>query len=360
MAPSDPSNYDSEALAIQSLSLDIYHEICVCHLTQFRSKCISTAAVVRLEVIVAWPTMLGCARGVEIASLPKLRPYYEDWSLSGGKQDADGEVMKTGWTRFNCDHLSNANITLIVDAWGGREGWLSQANYVFSSLHIKSELETYAAVASVWFSVIVGKPTVDCPPGYLFLCPNRHFRVTSTTFKWPDTPAYWSLDASGVDRLSTEEATRLGFPPLELSTKVVGQYWPTSVYTGLRQFHRAKGFDPDSQDVARHLGLPLYQLPGNVDPLFAHVTKYHQEDEDRGDEDGDEDENDSAWGGERGCVASDEEEESTSGVGGQNRSSHVQSPADDEEAPETLNILMKIQLLLMLFIVACWVYDKLC
>jgi hypothetical protein len=44
------------------------------------------------------------------------------------------------------------------------------------------------------------------------------------------------------------------------------------VYAGLRQFHRAKGFDPDSQDVACHLGYPIYQLhrAGPVDPLFAH------------------------------------------------------------------------------------------
>ncbi|KAJ7153842.1 hypothetical protein C8R46DRAFT_897824, partial [Mycena filopes] len=83
-------------------------------------------------------------------------------------------------------------------------------------------------------------------------------------------PAYWSLDPSGVERLSTEEATRLGFPPLELTTKVWGMSWDASVYDGLRQFHQAKGFNPESQDVARHLGYPLYQLSEEVDPLFAH------------------------------------------------------------------------------------------
>ncbi|KAJ7017337.1 hypothetical protein C8F04DRAFT_920109, partial [Mycena alexandri] len=71
---------------------------------------------------------------------------------------------------------------------------------------------------------------------------------------------YWSLDPSGANRLSTEEATRRGFPAIRLTTKVFGHYWDTSVYAGLRQFHRAKGFDPDSQDIALHLGLPLFQL----------------------------------------------------------------------------------------------------
>jgi hypothetical protein len=67
-----------------------------------------------------------------------------------------------------------------------------------------------------------------------------------------------------------EDATALGFPTISLSTNVYGMSWDASVYAGLRQFHQVKGFDPDSLDVARHLGKPLYQLAGEIDPLFAH------------------------------------------------------------------------------------------
>jgi hypothetical protein len=67
-----------------------------------------------------------------------------------------------------------------------------------------------------------------------------------------------------------EDATALGFPTISLSTKIWGKYWDAIVYAGLRQFHRAKGFDPDSQDVARDLGHGLYQLAGEIDPPFAH------------------------------------------------------------------------------------------
>ncbi|KAJ7858600.1 hypothetical protein B0H13DRAFT_1471805, partial [Mycena leptocephala] len=73
---------------------------------------------------------------------------------------------------------------------------------------------------------------------------------------WPDCPAYWSLDPAGVKRLGTEEAVHFGFPSIELTTTVFGRSWDASVYAGLRQFHRAKGFDPDSQEVASHLGQP--------------------------------------------------------------------------------------------------------
>ncbi|KAJ7223421.1 hypothetical protein GGX14DRAFT_328709, partial [Mycena pura] len=70
--------------------------------------------------------------------------------------------------------------------------------------------------------------------------------------------AYWSLDPAGLKRLSSQDAKGLGFPAIELKMRAHGHSWNGSVYDGLREFHQAKGFDPDSQDVARHLGYPLY------------------------------------------------------------------------------------------------------
>ncbi|KAJ7113770.1 hypothetical protein C8R44DRAFT_630482, partial [Mycena epipterygia] len=71
---------------------------------------------------------------------------------------------------------------------------------------------------------------------------------------------YWSFDPSGAYRLRSEEATKLGFPSIQWTTDLWVIHWDASTYAGLRQFHQAKGFDPESQDVARHLGYPLYQL----------------------------------------------------------------------------------------------------
>lgn len=66
-------------------------------------------------------------------------------------------------------------------------------------------------------------------------------------------------------------------------TQVVGLSWNTSVYAGLRQFHQAKGFDPESQEVARHLGYSYYQLPSQRDALpFAHGTEEHCDEENDG------------------------------------------------------------------------------
>ncbi|KAF7337140.1 hypothetical protein MVEN_02152000 [Mycena venus] len=113
----------------------------------------------------------------------------------------------------------------------------------------------------------------------------NHLRIGPSSFAWPDSPAYWSLDSLGVNRLSTEEVTRLGFPTIQLKTVIEGYYWDDSVYAGLRQFHQAKGFEPDSQDVALHLRLPLYQLSNEIEVPFAHVTEEDSDEEEDWDED---------------------------------------------------------------------------
>jgi hypothetical protein len=106
--------------------------------------------------------------------------------------------------------------------------------------------------------------------GYLFICPSEDFRVGPNLFRWPDYPAYWLLDPSGAARLSTEDAKILGFPIIHIETVLWGSSWDSSVYDGLRQFHRGKGFDPDSQEAAIHYGYPLYELSSEaVGPLIC-------------------------------------------------------------------------------------------
>ncbi|KAJ7619768.1 hypothetical protein DFH06DRAFT_1106207, partial [Mycena polygramma] len=135
------------------------------------------------------------------------------------------------------------------------------------------------------FHVGISAATKESPTGFLFLCPTDDFLTgLSSSVGWPDCPAYWSLEPSGADPLSREEATELGFPTLQFSTEFWGCSWDSSVYAGLAKFYRAKGFDPYSQDVARHLRLPLFQPSGNFDPVFAHVEEQDNSEEDSGSE----------------------------------------------------------------------------
>ncbi|KAJ7664144.1 hypothetical protein B0H17DRAFT_1019734 [Mycena rosella] len=149
--------------------------------------------------------------------------------------------------------------------------WLSQANHVFKSLKITSDYEKYAFAAGLEYEIELTRSAEIEPASYLFLCPLEEFRSDKPNrYKHPDCPAYWSLDPSGAQRLSTEEAENLGFPSIELTMSVHLQTWDARVYEGLSQFHEGKGFDPHSQDIALHLGYPLYQLSGTPDTSFAH------------------------------------------------------------------------------------------
>jgi hypothetical protein len=125
-------------------------------------------------------------------------------------------------------------------------------------------------VQEAFFRIFVSKALEHCPPGYLFVCPAKDLQIGPSSFRLADCPAYWSLDPSGAERLGPEEATELGFPCIQLYKYIDADYWEAEVYAALRQFHQAKGFDPDSQDVARHLGYPLYRVSSAMDPLFAH------------------------------------------------------------------------------------------
>ncbi|KAJ7708013.1 hypothetical protein B0H16DRAFT_1632916 [Mycena metata] len=166
------------------------------------------------------------------------------------------------------DGVSNTKITLRVDSYDA-EAWLSQANYIFSRLQITSNLEDYLLIESIYFTITIRSVGEDPPHGYLSLCPKEDFETSPSSYRWPNRPVYWSLDPEGIKVLSTEEAAWLGFPSFQLTTEVRGKSWDPSVYTGLRTFHQAKGFNPDSQEVALHLGKRLFRLSRDVNSPFA-------------------------------------------------------------------------------------------
>ncbi|KAJ7478386.1 hypothetical protein FB451DRAFT_183803 [Mycena latifolia] len=148
------------------------------------------------------------------------------------------------------------------------------ANYIFNRLGITSNHHDYAFVDYIGCQLIILNTGDSIPSGYLFLPPFVDLRSNNpSSFRHPECAAYWSLDPSGVERLGMGEAEQLGFPSFELEMKYWGWSWDESVYSGIRQFHQAKGFDPDSLDVTRELGYRLYQLSADAHSLFAHVDE---------------------------------------------------------------------------------------
>ncbi|KAJ6555868.1 hypothetical protein B0H19DRAFT_1151422 [Mycena capillaripes] len=191
--------------------------------------------------------------------------------------------MEDRRSRLNSSEVSDTNISLSYSTHP--QSWLSQANHIFSRLQITSNFEDYAVTEYILFQIVISASEEDPPAGFLFLCPTEDIRIGPSSFRWPECPAYWSLDPFGLERLTSEEATELGFPSLRLDTRLGVNSWDASVYDGLRRLHKAKGFDPDSQDVARYLRHPPCQLSNEMDVPFAHV-----DDEDLCAEEDDEDE----------------------------------------------------------------------
>ncbi|KAJ6526647.1 hypothetical protein B0H19DRAFT_1275501 [Mycena capillaripes] len=284
-----PSSATNTIMVIDTLTTEEYQDICYDNLGRYRSITIPTSMDVRLGAIISWPSGSQLEDAVEIAFLQTTGLYLSSWRIHG--LPGELRVAQEGWTRINSADIFDC--TLILFRLPDRpQAWLSQANYILSRLKITSNFEDYLLVWFIAFEITISASTGQPPAGFLFLCDRNDFPTGPSTFRWPACPAYWSLDPSGVDRLSTEDATELGFPALQLHTRVGAKSWDASVYAGIRQFHQAKGFDPDSQEVALHLGHPLFQLTNEIDVPFAHVD---EEDLRAGEDDEDEVSMDLSW-----------------------------------------------------------------
>ncbi|KAJ6512528.1 hypothetical protein C8R45DRAFT_1067778 [Mycena sanguinolenta] len=271
------------ATIVDSLTLHKYHNMCYWQCSATRSMSIPNSTTINIGSVFSWASK-DAFDVVEIAWLPNA----ELWQWPPGwhtKECSVGEVMPDGWTRCNSHDVADAIVSLSFRSMNN-DCWLSQANHIFTALQISSNLQDYgvnaaplnhcwltsrtAILKEINFTLAVCTTEVAMPIGFLFLCPPEDFQTGECSFKWPTCPAYWSLDQSGGERLTSEEAGNLGFPPIQLSTDMCGRSWEASVYAGLRQFHRAKCFDPHSQNLARRLRYPLYQF-SPVHTLFAHI-----------------------------------------------------------------------------------------
>ncbi|KAJ7035163.1 hypothetical protein C8F04DRAFT_1099284 [Mycena alexandri] len=320
---------DQENKVIRCLSLRQYHEICRSKLSLSRHDGISTFTTVALGAVVLWAMAdrfencqeLAYVRGVEVASTGWYPDGPEVFNM------ADGSARYTSHEVLGETFKSIFYVRKI-------DTWLSQANHIFHRLRVTDNFVDHVMVDRIRFSVRV-LPSVGTPPGgYLFLCPQNEFQTGSSSFKWPDWSAYWSLDPLGVERLTAKEATSLGFPSLLFTTTIAGRSWDASVYTGLRQFHTAKGFDPESQEIARHLGCPMYTISSRTESPLVRDTIPLAED------------------------SPDEEGVPFSEV----RTARVLESTEPAKSHEpwishTLNVVTNIQLALILFLLLCQVYE---
>ncbi|KAF8126248.1 hypothetical protein K438DRAFT_2001499 [Mycena galopus ATCC 62051] len=202
--------------------------------------------------------------------------YFPSVRFNSGGYDSLSDTQSVSLNSHNVQQ-NHIILSMFVEPWGS-DAWLRQANHIFHCLGIVSNFENYVFVAKVLFNLKLSPSDEEIPTGFLFLCPKVDFQTCPASFCWPHVPAYWSLDPFGADRLTPAKLTHLGFPLFKLTTEIRRHYWDPSVYNGLRKFHQAKGFDPESQDVALHIGYPLYRLSSEVnkEDYWDGVYGYHQ------------------------------------------------------------------------------------
>ncbi|KAF7342842.1 hypothetical protein MSAN_02000300 [Mycena sanguinolenta] len=248
---------NQEALVIASVELQQWYLLCYHYLTRRKKSYIPVQAEIKLGSIICWRSGRPFEDTTEIASV-----VDPDITCSGWYHSQLGRLEDSS-SRYNSAEVVGSTIYLrylLKYKYGRCVPWLSQANYIFRQLQIVAHHEDYVLVDCIRLSIQISAPTESPPKGYLFLCSPIDFKTGPTSFRWPDYPAYWSLDPSGSNPLSLDEASNLGFPFITIRTEVRWYHWDETVYDGMRKFHHGKGFDPESQDVADYLDCPLYEL----------------------------------------------------------------------------------------------------
>ncbi|KAJ7607732.1 hypothetical protein FB45DRAFT_394097 [Roridomyces roridus] len=208
--------------------------------------------------------------------IPEFFTHFYGWNgFEAGRSTVRGEDMATGWIRFKAPEIYDKTLEALLN--GDGDTWLPQANHIFQRLKVTSRHEDYVFIEGIRLQLYIPAPSKPHPEGYLFACPAEHFKSGRASFAWPQCPWFWSLDPSGIPPLTPEAAQSLGFPEVEQAVRAMGRHWDTGVYEGLRKFHAAKGFDPYSQDLAKHLGCHLMEVHGDRETLHAHVAELPEE-----------------------------------------------------------------------------------
>ncbi|KAF8146349.1 hypothetical protein K438DRAFT_524909 [Mycena galopus ATCC 62051] len=272
---------NSDSIIVSSLDFQDFYDLLSVLLDHDFFYLDSKDRSVQLGAFICIPLSVGDELD-QLAWVPNRKLFDDGWCCAQGR----GIPMQNGWTRFESSEISDLSVSRCLRLAGGFSEYrvmLSQANHILSRLQITDDYEKYGLVNGIDF-------TLHFPPylpnGYLFLCPLENFQTPEGLFQHADAHAYWSLDPSGTPRLSLAESIKCGFPAPQLKLRVSVCSWKWYPSYALRQFHLAKGFDPDSQDVAIHLGYPLYQTRcPQLEPLFTHVEDHSSADNESPDSD---------------------------------------------------------------------------
>ncbi|KAF9259638.1 hypothetical protein L218DRAFT_842421, partial [Marasmius fiardii PR-910] len=67
---------------------------------------------------------------------------------------------------------------------------------------------------------------------------------------------YWASDSDGHSQLTQEESAALGLPHYHPEVEILMNTWSLEDYDFVRDFQKARGFDPTTTDFAHSLRYP--------------------------------------------------------------------------------------------------------
>ncbi|KAF7328335.1 hypothetical protein MVEN_02548900 [Mycena venus] len=294
--PERLSGKAQEAIWMSSFKLEDFHDVMVRYAGIYVWPQISPHHLCRPGAILFLPDLdadpyqnyneIGVIPGGEVAHIPGLQFHDSGWISSSRNVESICTEMGNGWIRFwfpripaPCEEFVGRTIS-VSDShegkWPIKAAWLSQAHHIFSRYGIKDDPDSYAFIAETTYSVSLldsGRPPAEntlLSGLYLFLSPVGAMQNCPPWGLAYPVPAFWSLEPSGSHYILPEDAAVLGLPTIAVSAELWGNSWSSKIYRGLVEFHRCKGFNPDSPDVALYRGLPLYQ-PSLHDGVYPYV-----------------------------------------------------------------------------------------
>ncbi|KAF8187377.1 hypothetical protein K438DRAFT_1972996 [Mycena galopus ATCC 62051] len=156
--------------------------------------------------------------------------------------------------------------------------WLSQANRCISETIYERNTFRYVTINKLRCLLVINKefryllrPEGTLLQAYLFPCSVGVRREGPYTgIEFPDTDHfYWSLDPSGIPRMSEDECDRNGLLRWKFLFVPTGNLWHNYHYNVVRELSEARGVDPYSNTVAQLVGLPLAEMEPAVQAVPA-------------------------------------------------------------------------------------------